>query len=315
MNEKIKIICVVGPTASGKTGLGIEIAKKFGGEIISADSMQIYKDMHIASAAPDTTEMQGIKHHLVEFLPYGTVYTVYDWVLAAREKIKEINSKGKVPVIVGGTGLYVNCLVDNIELLSAKTDLNLRDSLQKRAEQEGGAALLEELRKVDPEEAAKLHENDIKRIIRSLEIYKTSGITKTEQNFNSKANESPFSATIIGIKFEDRQKLYERINLRVDKMFESGLICEAQRAYSKRNELSAGAIQAIGHKELFPYFNGEISLLEAAENLKRATRRYAKRQLTWFNAREDINWVYPDKEDIFKKSSEILGKAKENEGT
>ena len=290
--KKQKIICVVGPTASGKTGLGIELAKCFDGEVISADSMQIYCDMHIASAAPDDSEIEGIPHHLVEFLPYGSSYTVADYVKAARQKISEIASRGKMPIIVGGTGLYINSLVNNVEFIENETDYELRERITKEYDLVGGAEMLSRLCEIDPDAAAKLHENDKKRIIRAFEIYESTGNTKSFNDEQSIKNESPYDACMIGITYRDREKLYERINLRVDLMLQNGLLKEAKSAYDKN--LGGGAVQAIGHKEFFDYFKEQISLEEAIENLKRSTRRYAKRQLTWFNKDERINWIYRD---------------------
>lgn len=290
--KKQKIICVVGPTASGKTGLGIELAKCFDGEVISADSMQIYCDMHIASAAPDDSETEGVPHHLVEFLPYGSSYTVADYVKAARQKISEIASRGKTPIIVGGTGLYINSLVNNVEFIESETDYELRERITKEYDLVGGAEMLSRLCEIDPDAAAKLHENDKKRIIRAFEIYESTGNTKSFNDEQSIKNESPYDACMIGITYRDREKLYERINLRVDLMLQNGLLKEAKSAYDKN--LGGGAVQAIGHKEFFDYFKEQISLEEAIENLKRSTRRYAKRQLTWFNKNERINWIYRD---------------------
>ncbi len=290
--KKQKIICVVGPTASGKTGLGIKLAKYFDGEVISADSMQIYRDMHIATAAPDASETEGIPHHLVEFLPYGSSYTVADYVKAAREKINEIVSRGKMPIIVGGTGLYINSLVNNVEFVEQKTDLQLREKITKEFDQLGGEEMLARLREIDHEAAEKLHENDKRRIIRAFEIYESTGNTKSFNDEQSIKNESPYDACMIGITYRDREKLYERINARVDIMLQNGLLEEAKSAFDKN--LGGGAVQAIGHKEFFDYFKGEILLDEAVENLKRSTRRYAKRQLTWFNKDERINWIYKD---------------------
>ena len=290
--KKQKIICVVGPTASGKTGLGIALAKHFDGEVISADSMQIYRDMHIASAAPDDSETDGVPHHLVEFLPYGSSYTVADYVKAAREKISEIVSRGKLPIIVGGTGLYINSLVNNVEFVEQETDLQLREKITQEFDAVGGEEMLNRLRQIDPETAEKLHENDKRRIIRAFEIYESTGNTKSFNDEQSIKNESPYDAIIIGITYRDREKLYDRINLRVDIMLKNGLIDEARAAFDKN--LGGGSIQAIGHKEFFDYFKGEIPLEEAVENLKRSTRRYAKRQLTWFNKDTRINWIYKD---------------------
>ena len=293
--NKQKIICVVGPTASGKTGLGIELAKHFDGEVISADSMQIYRDMHIASAAPDQSETEGIPHHLVEFLPYGSSFTVADYVKAARQKISEIASRGKLPIIVGGTGLYISSLVNNVEFVEKETDLDLRRRITEEFDRVGGEQMLARLRSIDPVAAEKLHANDKRRIIRAFEIYESTGNTKSFNDEQSIKNESPYDAIMIGITYRDREKLYERINLRVDVMLKNGLLKEAKSAYDKN--LGGGAVQAIGHKEFFDYFKEQISLEEATENLKRATRRYAKRQLTWFNKDDRINWIYKDETD------------------
>lgn len=308
--KKQKIICVLGPTASGKTGLGIELAKCFDGEVISADSMQIYRDMHIASAAPDNSETQGIPHHLVEFLPYGSSYTVADYVKAAREKIEEIASRGKIPIVVGGTGLYINSLVNNVEFVEQETDLELRERITEEFDRIGGEQMLVRLREIDALAAEKLHANDKRRIIRAFEIYESTGNTKSFNDEQSIKNESPYDAILIGITYRDREKLYERINLRVDIMLENGLLKEAKTAYDKN--LGGGAIQAIGHKEFFDYFNGEISLSEAVENLKRSTRRYAKRQLTWFNKDTRINWIYKDETENAADVAISIVKEEEN---
>ena len=307
--KKQKIICVVGPTASGKTGLGIALAKHFNGEVISADSMQIYRDMHIASAAPDQSETQGVPHHLVEFLPYGSSFTVADYVKVAREKIDKIASRGKLPIIVGGTGLYINSLVNNVEFVEKETDLDLRRRITEEFDSVGGEAMLARLQAIDPTAAEKLHANDKRRIIRAFEIYESTGNTKSFNDEQSTKNESPYDAVMIGITYRDREKLYERINTRVDIMLQNGLLHEAKSAFQKN--LGGGAVQAIGHKEFFEYFDGLVSLEEATENLKRATRRYAKRQLTWFNKDERINWIYKDEtEDAAVQAIKIIKEGK-----
>ncbi len=305
--KKQKIICVVGPTASGKTGLGIALAKRLNGEVISADSMQIYHDMHIASAAPDESETDGIPHHLVEFLPYGSTYTVADYVKVAREKIAEISARGKQPIIVGGTGLYISSIVNNVEFIEQETSLELRDEITQKFELLGGEEMLRQLNEIDPEAAQKLHQNDKRRIIRAFEIYASTGQTKSFNNKQSIKNESPYDVVLIGITYRDREKLYARINERVDIMLQSGLLNEAKSAHEKK--LGGGAVQAIGHKEFFDYFNGDLSLDEATENLKRSTRRYAKRQLTWFNKDTRINWIYNDEtDDTISEAINILKK-------
>ena len=308
--KKQKILCVVGPTASGKTGLGIALAKRFDGEVISADSMQIYQDMHIASAAPDSSETEGIPHHLVEFLPYGSSYTVADYVKAARQKIDEIVSRGKLPIIVGGTGLYINSIVNNVEFIESETDAILREKITKEFEAVGGAEMLARLREIDKETAEKLHENDKRRIIRAFEIYESTGNTKSFNDEQSIKNQSPYSVCMIGITYRDREKLYDRINYRVDVMLQNGLLDEAKSAFGKK--LGGGAVQAIGHKEFFDYFNGEITVEDAVENLKRSTRRYAKRQLTWFNKDLRINWIYKDECDNVENIAIEIAEKEEN---
>lgn len=302
----IKTVFIVGPTASGKTSLSIEIAKKFGGEIISADSMQIYKGIHIASAAPDEEEKCGIPHHLVEFLNLDDNFSVADYVKLAREKILEINSRGKLPVIVGGTGLYINSLLDNIEYTEQETDYELREKLEEKFDLLGGEEMLKELAQFDKTAADNLHPNNRRRIIRAFEVYLTTGKTITEQNVISKQNKGDFEALVLGINYKDRELLYQRINRRVDIMMENGLLEEAQNNlnYTSKN----GGFQAIGHKELHGYFKGECSLQEAKENLKMQTRRYAKRQNTWFKRDERINWLYPDEDNDIINKAEILVK-------
>ena len=287
-----KVIFVVGPTASGKTGLGIELAKEFGGEIISADSMQLYKGIHVASAAPDENEKQGIPHHLLEFLELDEQFSVAEYVLKARKLIDEIHSRGKLPIVVGGTGLYISALLDNTEFSEEKTDFALREKLEAEFEDLGAEKMLERLAEFDPESAARLHPSDKRRIIRCFEVYEATGKTLTEQNELSHLNERDFDALVIGLSFADRQKLYDRINLRVDIMLRKGLLEEARKTFEMAD--GKGAFQAIGHKELYGYFEGKCTLEEATELLKQQTRRYAKRQLTWFRRDERINWIYAD---------------------
>ncbi len=284
--EKKKIICIVGATASGKTGLSIALAKRIGGEIISADSMQVYKDMPIATAVATADEQDGVPHYLVEFLDKNESFSVADFVSLAGERIDDIISRGRVPIIVGGTGLFVDSLVKGITFSSVGVDDDLRQRLNEKSTDE----LYDELLSVDESAAKDIHKNNRKRVIRALELY-YGGVTKTEQNECSQLVESPYDALYIGINYRDRKKLYDRINLRVDLMMDSGLLDEARQSLS---EVGATAKQAIGHKELKPYLDGDISLDEAVDNLKRETRHYAKRQLTWFRRNDSINWLYSD---------------------
>jgi tRNA dimethylallyltransferase len=270
--------------------------------------MQIYKGINIASAAPDESEKQGIPHHLIEFLDLCDQFSVADYVKLAREKIAEISSRGKLPIIIGGTGLYISSLIDNVEFIEQDADLELRSRLEQKFDTLGGEGMLLELRDFDPDSANRLHPNNRRRIIRAFEVYLQTGKTITEQNIISKQKKGEIDPLILGLNFTDRQKLYDRINLRVDLMLQNGLLSEAESTYQKRN--NKGAFQAIGHKELYPYFDGELSLEYATENLKMQTRRYAKRQLTWFKKVPNVNWFYPDSqnvlEDIFNLTNKFL---------
>ncbi len=302
--KKIPLIVVVGPTASGKSDLSIKLAQKYNGEIVSADSMQIYKGMPIASAVVTKEEMQGIEHHLVEFLENDKTFSVADYVNLAKSKIDAIYSKGKQPILVGGTGLYVNSLVDGISFCDEDEDSSVRDRLKMELDAFGAEYMLEKLRAVDAETAEKLHPNNTRRIIRALEVYEKMGITFSKQNELSRQDESPYDTVIIGITYRSREKLYERINLRVEKMLEKGLVAEAETMLNLPSGI--GAAQAIGHKEIHRFLKGEISLEEAVEILKVQTRHYAKRQLTWFRGRDDIEWIYADCEDTLDAAVEII---------
>ena len=302
---KTPLIVIVGPTASGKTYLSIEIAKKFNGEIISADSMQIYKGMDIATAKPTIEEMQGIPHYLVNFLNSDESFSVANYVVLAKEKIEEIRSRGKIPIIVGGTGLYINSLIDNIKFDDTSSDMKIRERLLKEANDKGNKFLLDKLNEIDPETARQLHENNLTRIIRAIEVYELTGEKISTQKIKSRMEESPYNPCIIGLDCKDRQKLYDRINIRVDKMVKMGLVEEANKVFHN-NKLST-ACQAIGHKELIPYFSGEETLEHCLYVLKQQTRRYAKRQLTWFRRDERINWIYVDENDFIEEK--IINKA------
>lgn len=303
--EKIPIIAVVGPTASGKTELAVKLAEKIEGEIISFDSMQIYKEMHVASAAPDLAEQRGIPHHLLEFLSPESSFSVADFVKLARETVKDIHSRGKRVIIAGGTGLYVNSFLDNLTFSEEEIDMKLREELNRRFDEVGGQAMLDELRGFDSESAERLHPNNKKRIIRAFEIYKTTGQTMSEQLKKSRIAPSPYEPYMLGLNFFSRELLYERIGLRVDKMLEAGLLEEAKAAFL--NSKKRTSAQAIGHKEFFGFFRGETTLPEATELLKAETRRYAKRQLTWFRRDERINWIYRDQtEDVLGEALKIL---------
>ena len=298
LKDKIRLISVVGPTASGKTRLSVELAKRYDGEIISADSMQIYKGMQIATAKPTAEEMQGIPHHLMDFLPPDKTYSVAAFVHDARKAIGGIISRGKLPILVGGTGLYVDSLLNHVHFSDQPTDEQYTAELWKIQETEGTDRLLEMLKKVDKPSFDRLNiERNPKRIIRALAFFQSTGVTMTEQMANSHPEESPYAPVKLGLNFLDREKLYERINKRVDLMMEQGLVEEAREVLN--SPLGATAVKAIGYKELAPYFNSEATLEACIEKLKRETRRYAKRQLTWFKRDSEINWLYVDSTNSF----------------
>lgn len=298
--EKTKIICVVGATASGKTDLAVKLAKAVDGEIISADSMQVYKNMPIATAVATKEEQDGVPHHLVEFLDTDQTFSVADFVERAKVLIDEITARGRVPIIAGGTGLFVDSLVKNISFSQVGSNAEIRNELAEKSNEE----LFEKLLELDPNAAEDIHPNNRKRVIRALELC-MSGTSKTEQNENSMLIDSPYDALYIGIGYQDRQKLYDRINKRVDLMLDAGLENEARQMLGKQG---LTARQAIGHKELQPYIDGNITLDEAVEGLKRETRRYAKRQLTWFRRNENINWLYADemsRDELVEKAVDL----------
>lgn len=295
--KKTKVIVIVGPTASGKTSLGIHIAKQFGGEVISGDSMQIYEKMDIATAKPTAEEMDGVKHHLIGFVNPQDEYSVASFCEDAKKAVSEIKEKGKVPIIVGGTGLYIDSFINNITFFQDASSEKIREELYNELNEFGIEKLYNELISVDSEAAKKIHPNNEVKVIRALEIYRTTGKNLTEQNEQSHQSESEYEPLYIGISYKDREKLYDRINKRVDIMCDNGLLDEAKEFY--KEYASKTAVNAIGYKELKPFIDGEKTLEECANHLKQSTRRYAKRQLTWFNRNERINWVYPDTyEDI-----------------
>ncbi len=287
--EKIPLLVICGPTASGKTAVGAVLAMEYGGEVVSADSMQIYKGMDIATAKPSVEEMRGIPHHLISVIDMNTSFSVADYVKLARETIAKIASGGKLPVLVGGTGLYISSLIDNINFDNALTDGSVRRRLTEECREVGNEAMLERLRKIDPDTAGLLPPGNISRIIRAIEVYEVTGIPFSRHKEMSRSEESQYNVCMIGLAYSDRQQLYDRINRRVDLMAEKGMVEECRAVYE--NEQLGTACQAIGYKELIPYFKGEKSEQECIDKIKQDSRRYAKRQLTWFRRDDRINWV------------------------
>lgn len=287
----IPVIVVEGPTASGKTALGVQLAKAAGGEVISADSMQIYQHMEIGSAAPTAGEMQGIPHHLIGVIPPVQDFSLAQYAALAREKIADIHGRGKLPVLVGGTGLYIDTVLKNITLSETNQDPLLRERLKRLAQAEGAEALFARLRQVDPDSAARLHPNDLKRVIRALELYETTGETMTEHIRRSRETPSPYRAIQFGIWYE-REELYRRINRRVDNMLDQGLVGEVRRLIHMGCTRQKTSMQGIGYKEVLDFLEGKCTYPEMTEKIKMESRRYAKRQLSWFR-RSPIHWLAP----------------------
>lgn len=286
-NVKPKVIVIVGPTASGKTATSIKVAKELNGEIVSADSMQIYKDMNIGTAKPTVEEQEGIKHYMLDVVYPNEEFNVAKYKEMAECAIEEILSKGKLPIIVGGTGLYINTLVDAIEFLDIGEDLNYRNEMLKRAQIEGNEIIHDELKKIDKESAAIIDKNNVRRVIRALEIYRLTGKTKSDLDKESR-KEPKYDYRMYGIDL-DREELYDRIEKRVDIMLKDGLIDEVKNLVQKY-KISKTAIQGLGYKEVIEFLNDEISYEDMVEKLKMETRRYAKRQLTWFRRDKRISW-------------------------
>lgn len=300
--KKQKVIVICGPTASGKTALSIELAKKINGEIVSCDSMQIYKEMDIGTAKPTKEEMQEIPHYMINTIFPNERYSVADYKKDAKKAIREIIKKGKVPIIVGGTGLYVDSLIYEIEYPDIKFDEKYRQELEERVRKDGLKKLYNKAKKIDPEAMLKISSNDKKRILRVLEIYKATGKTKTEQERKSREKEPEFDYLVYGLNMP-REKLYERINLRVDIMIKQGLIKEVEEIYKKYNEFPT-AMQGLGYKEVVEYLEGHLTKEEMIEKIKQETRRYAKRQMTWFRKNKQTIWL--DTENTKQNNLQII---------
>ena len=302
---KTRILAVVGPTASGKSALAIELAARLGGEIICCDSMQIYKQMDIGTAKPDAYELSEATHHLFDFADPFESFSCADYIPLAERCVEDIAARGKLPIFCGGTGLYLDRFLSGADFEATEIDGQFRRDMEAYAQEHGNEALHEKLREIDPESADEIHPNNVKRVIRALEIFRTSGRRKSELDRESKTFECKYQAIQIGIKYADREVLYNRINLRVDKMIEAGLLEETKHLMEDGVfEKNSTAAQAIGYKELLSYFRGEKTLGEAVEDLKTATRRYAKRQLTWFNSHGNVIWLEADGKSLSELADE-----------
>ncbi len=308
--KKQPVLAVVGPTASGKTALGIALAQQYNGEIISADSMQIYEGMDIATAKPTHEEMQGVPHHLIGILPRNRAFSAAEYVELAKASIAEVAGRGKLPILVGGTGLYVDSLLSGMQFAREGNDPALREQLYEEGNTLGKETLHARLAALDPEAAASIHPNNMVRVVRALEVCLTTGKSFTRFKEENASHPSPYDARILGLDFASRSDLYDRINLRVDRMLDRGLLEEAEAVY-RLGEMQTAA-SAIGYKELIPYFENRSSLEECVETIKQETRRYAKRQLTWFRRNVQIRWLILGKNDelqeISKKAEKMIAK-------
>ncbi len=305
LDNKIKIIVVCGPTATGKTDLAFSLCEHFGGELIGADSMQIYKNLPIGTAAPSMCEYPDIKRHLVSFLPPQQSFSVADYLKKAGECIRETAQRGAVPIVCGGTGLYIDSLVKGIDFMSEKPGQHVLDELEGRWHQQGKYALHEQLMEIDPDCAQKLHPNDKKRVIFALAQAEQFGTTLQMRNERSRKVQSDFDPFVIVLGDEERSMLYRRIEQRVDSMMQAGLLKEAQWVYQNKERFKT-AVQAIGYKELFAYFEEGCPLSSCVESLKQATRRYAKRQLTWFRHHPYDAWLLPENTDTGARARALI---------
>ena len=309
MDVKQKLLVIIGPTAVGKTKLSIELAKRFNGEIVSGDSMQIYKGMDIGTAKIKAEEMEGVPHHLIDIKDPSESFSVAEFQALVRAKINDIDERGKIPIIVGGTGLYIQSVLYDYQFSEIPADDAFRKELEQKARQMGNEALHKDLGEVDPDSARLLHPNNLRRVIRALEIYHCTGKTMAEWQKGQK-HDLVYNAAIVGLTME-REKLYERINTRVDLMMNEGLLAEVRRFYEKGLR-DCQSIQAIGYKEFYVFLDGKVSLETAIENLKQNSRRYAKRQFTWFHNKMNVEWF--DMTDIHSFSKKIMAISRYVEG-
>lgn len=296
-----KILVIVGPTASGKTRMAVELAQRHNGEVISADSMQIYRTMDIGTAKPTKEEMGGIPHHMIDVADPEEDFSVARYVEMAAQCVDDVLARGKLPIVAGGTGLYIDSLLSGRTFAPFSPDSALRGELERELAEKGGQAMLEALAQVDPEAAQRLHPNDHKRIIRALEVYRSTGKTITQHNRETQAIPPRYDALTIGLAFQDRQAMWRRIDQRIDEMVAAGLEDEVRRLLTSGISPKCTAMQAIGYKEFTQALSGEMTWQEAADVVKLRSRQYAKRQLTWFGRNPNTRWVRWDDPPEFEQ--------------
>ncbi|MBQ2897767.1 MAG: tRNA (adenosine(37)-N6)-dimethylallyltransferase MiaA [Clostridia bacterium] len=301
------MVVIFGPTASGKSDLAVKVARELNGEVVTADSMQVYKRMNIGTAKPTIEEMQGIKHHMIDVAEPTENYSLARYIKEAECVIQKVWSNGKIPVLAGGTGLYIDTLINGTVLSETDCDQEYRKSLYDLAQEKGNDYVYDLLKKVDLQSAESIHPNNLKRVIRALEFYKTSGIRQSEHIKKAEMVNSPYKVFKFGTLTE-RENLYNKINLRVDKMLENGLVNEVDELRADGIDGKYTSMQAIGYKEVLEYLNGNISYEEMSELIKKSTRNYAKRQITWFKREQNTTWIdVSDKKiiEMFKKTMEL----------
>ena len=308
-SEKKPLIVLTGPTAVGKTNLSIRLAKKIGGEIISADSMQIYKKMNIGTAKISPEEMAGVPHYLVDELDPGEEFNVVAFQQMAKKAMKQIYENGHIPIVVGGTGFYIQALLYDVDFSEHETEEKYRQELVALEQEKGREYLYEMLKQADPEYAAIVHSNNVKRVIRALEYYHETGRKLSEHNAQQRENSSPYQFVYLVLN-DEREILYDRIDRRVDQMMEAGLLQEVEALVKEGYERTLVSMQGLGYKEFFDYFDGKCTLEETVDIIKRDTRRFAKRQLTWFRREKEVCWMnkqdYPDGDALFHEILKIL---------
>ena len=299
------VVAVGGPTASGKTAFSAQLAKRLGGEVVCADSMQIYKGLDVGTAKATQEEMEGVPHHLMDFLPPEETFSVADFVEAANREVQAITGRGRLPVLVGGTGLYIESFLNGVRFAEQKTDPALRERLEKEAGELGAQAMHRRLAAIDPDYAATVHPNNVGRVIRALELYYSSGKTMSRQREESLPETPPFDSMVFCLAPAERSELYRRIDVRVDRMLEAGILEEAKMVWENRERYRTAA-QAIGYKEFFPYFEGTADLAACTDKLKQASRNYAKRQLTWFRRMENVIWLDPGNGQLVERAEKLV---------
>ena len=300
-----KIVCIAGPTACGKTTLGVLLAQRFCGEVVSVDSMQIYRGMTVGTAAPTAEEMQGVPHHMIAVADPAEQWSAAEYVSRATPVVDDILARGKLPVLVGGTGLWMDALIRGHGFAKGHAGGAIRRELEARLEREGIAPLLEELRQVDPESAERLHPADTKRILRALEVYRETGRTISAHNAATRMIPPRYDAVWIGLQFADRADMKALIDRRVDKMVQEGLLDEVRALLAMGLPRNATAMQAIGYKEFLGVLDGALTEPEAIELVKLRSRQYAKRQLTWLRRNPDIHWIFWEKDRDFARALQI----------